>query len=404
MQFFKQARLKSLYPVRTTRELGKKKRVLMIITRLTIGGDTNVFLDIASYFAEHPDFEVQIAAGPVPSQELDLSYLALERGLTLQILPSLINQINPIVNLKAVFEVRQLIQQFKPDIVHTHSSVAGVVGRLAAFSAQVPVVVHHVHGWGIQDGMSKATRFIYIALEQFCARISDRLIAISQPNIQKGLQHRICAQSKFTLIYNGIPLDKYRNIFDEKSVRLDLGLNPEAKVVGMIGRLDPQKNPLDFIRAAAIVLKQYPSAQFVIAGEGTLRAECEKLIAELHIQDKFFLLGFRSDIDRILSVLTITVMSSLWEGLPIVFFESMSAGKPIVANDVDGACDVVISGETGFLVQPRAVAEMAERILYLLENEGECARMGHVARTRSEQFSSQSMNQSIERLYRELLS
>ena len=120
-------------------------------------------------------------------------------------------------------------------------------------------------------------------------------------------------------------------------LREELGLDPDCKLVGMIGRLDKQKNPLDLIRTAAIVASRYSKVQFFIVGDGPLHSDCERLINELGLKEKFLLLGYRSDVPRIMSVLTITAMSSLWEGLPLVFLEAMSASKPIVANDVDGA-------------------------------------------------------------------
>jgi glycosyltransferase EpsD len=161
---------------------------------------------------------------------------------------------------------------------------------------------------------------------------------------------------------------------------------------------------LDFIRAAAIVAEDYPQVQFLIAGEGSLRPECESLINELNLQDKFFLLGFRNDIDRIMPILTFTVMSSLWEGLPVAFQEAMSAGKPIIANDVDGASDAIVDHETGYLVTPHQPQEMAERILFLLKNDELCYEMGLTAQQYSERFSGQRMVAEVESLYRELFS
>ena len=374
-----------------------------MITRLTIGGDTNVVLDIADYLNRHPDFEVQLAVGPVPHTEVDLTYLAYDRMIPTVVLPNLLNHIHPPTNLKAVLELRTLVKQGHYDIVHTHSSVAGVVGRLAARSTQVPVIVHHVHGWGLRPDMSKGVQLLYLASERLCARFTDRLIAVSRPTIQKGLANHIGRVDKYALIYNGIQAEKFRRSTDEEQKRLELGLNPAYKLVGMIGRLDKQKNPLDFIRAAAIVVKDYPQVQFLIAGEGSLRPECEQLIADLHLQEKFLLLGYRNDIDKIIPILTLVAMSSLWEGLPVVFQEAMSAGKPIVANNVDGASDVVIDDETGYLVTPKRPQEMAERILYLLNNDQKCQQMGLAARQCSELFSEQLMVEKIEALYRELM-
>lgn len=377
----------------------RKIRVLLAITKLDLGGATNVVLTIADYFKDHRDFEIEILTGPVPTGRADMTYQAYEKGIPVHIVPSLINEISPLVNAKAVADIRRIMVQGNYDIVHTHSSVAGVVGRLAARTAGVPVIIHHVHGWGLRAAMPRWTRMLYLNLERLCARCTTRIIAVSKPDIQKGLAHRICGEDKFALIYNGIALEKFRQPVDAQKTRLELGLDPDSKLVGMIGRLDEQKNPLDLIRTAAIVVKNYSKVQFLIVGDGSLRPECERLITELGLQDKFFLLGYRNDVPRILSILTLTAMSSLWEGLPIAFLEALSAGKPIVANDVDGVSDVVTDGETGFLVPPQQPSRMAERILHLLNDEELCNEMGRIARKRSSFFSIQRMGESIESVY-----
>ena len=377
-------------------------RVLLVITGLATGGATNVVLDIAGHFKNQPEFDLQLITGPIPPGRNDVTHRAKELGIPTRVIPSLINHVNPIANLKAVADLRRIMVEGKYDIVHTHSSVAGVVGRLAALAACIPVIIHHVHGWGFHDGMSGWTRKLYLSLERLCAKFTDRIVTVSEPDIQKGLTQGIGTEDKFTLINNGIDLEKFRQDVDVQQVRSELGLDPECKLVGMVGRLDEQKNPLDLIRAAAIVTKSYSKVQFLIVGDGSLRPECERLINELNLKDKFFLLGFRSDVPRILPILTITAMSSLWEGLPLAFLESMSAGKPIVANDIDGASDVVVNGETGFLVSPHKPQAMAERILTLLNDETLCNKMGDIAKQRSAHYSLPKMFGKIESLYNEL--
>jgi len=245
-------------------------------------------------------------------------------------------------------------------------------------------------------------RILYLGLERICARFTDRIITVSKMDSEKGRVLNIAKPAKFKLIYNGIELDKFQQPIDEQEVRTELGLDANCKLVGMIGRLDEQKNPLDFIRAAAIVLNSYPKVQFMIFGDGPLQTKCEQLINELKIKDKFFLLGFRNDVARILPILTITALSSLWEGLPLVFLESMSAGKPIVANNVDGARDIIINEETGFLVTPHKPEEMARYILLLLHDKRRCEYMGDLAKQRSRYFSKQRMASEIVNLYKEL--
>jgi glycosyltransferase involved in cell wall biosynthesis len=381
-----------------------KVRVLQIITRLTVGGDTNVVLDLADHFSNHPYFEAALAAGPVPMGETDLTHLAYDRGIATAIIPGMVNRINPLKNPSAIMDLRTIIAQGRFDIVHTHSSVAGVMGRIAAASAGVPVIVHHVQGWGIREGMSRGIGMLYVALERLCARFTSRLVAVSGPTIEKGLGLGIGTRDKYALIYNGIDVDKFSRPVDRDRVLFELGLEPRCKVVGMIGRLDEQKNPLDFIRAAAIVARDYPNVQFLIAGDGVLRPQCEMLIYELGLRNKFFLLGFRKDVERIVPAIDISALSSLWEGLPVVFQEAMSAGKPIVANDVDGVSDLVKDGETGYLVRPHRPDEMAERILYLLNHEDLSHQLGMTGQRRSKVFSTERMIESVETLYGELLS
>ena len=383
--------------------LKRKIRVLLVATRLTIGGELNVILDIANYLNSHPHFEVHLAAGPVPPQEVDLTYLANERGIPFVKIPSMVTYISPWHILRSSAELYAHMRREKYDVVHTNNAFAGAAGRLAAGLARVPVIIHHVHGWGLQNDMSKLARMIYVASERFCASFSSRLIAVSKPNIEKGLVNNICKEDKFALIYNGIDLKNFQQQVDRRAVCSDLGLDPECKIIGMIGRLDKQKNPLDFVRAAAMVVEKYPKAQFIVAGDGILRPECESLIKELNLTEKFFLLGYRNDINRIYPILALTALSSLWEGLPVVFQESMIAGKPIVANDVDGARDVIINGETGYLVTPHQPQEMADRILTLLNDEKLCDQMGVTAKGHAQQYSSENMIKKIVSLYIELL-
>jgi exopolysaccharide biosynthesis polyprenyl glycosylphosphotransferase len=376
-------------------------RVLLVITGLATGGATNVVLDIARHLRSRPEFEVELITGPIPPGRNDVTHRAFEMDIPTRVVPSLVNRISPLTNFKAVSDLYKIMVRGEYDIVHTHSSVAGIVGRFAALAAGIPIILHHVHGWALHSGMSSWTKWIYLTLERVAAHFTDRIITVAGPDIQKGHEQGIGKEEKFTLIHNGIDLEKFRRNSPEKKLRKELGLEPNSKVVGMVGRLDEQKNPLDLIRAAAVVVKSRPDVQFLVVGDGNLRPECESLIAELGLQGKFLLPGFRDDVARIMPMLSITAMSSLWEGLPLAFMEAMSAGKPIVANDVDGASDVVKEGETGFLVPPHQPEVMAERILTLLNDEPLSERMGEVARERSENYSVQKMIGSLDSLYKE---
>ena len=380
-----------------------RTRVLIIINHLALGGGTKVALDLATYLHMHPNYEVHLIAGQTAAGSVDVSQLAYERGIPTRVIMSLVNHIDPVASLKAFIAIRQIIAEGNYDIVHTHTKVAGIVGRLAARAAKARVIIHHVHGWGSPKEMGVGKRMMYLWLERLCARFTSRIITVCKLDMQKGLANRIAGEDKFAVIYKGIELEKFRQNVDEQQLRSKLGLDSAGKLVGMIGRLDKQKNPLDFIRAAAIVAKTDPKVQFVIVGDGPLRPQCERLISELRLNERFFLLGYRNDVAELLPIFTLTAMSSLWEGLPFAFLESMSAGKPIVANNVDGAREVVMDGETGFLVTPHRPTEMAERILFLLNHEAILTKMGHLAQQRSNDFSMQRMLEKVMCLYEELL-
>lgn len=379
-----------------------EKKVLLAITRPTIGGDTNVVMDIARFLSQK-SWHVTVLAGPVMNGEVDWSHKLHQPAVEFKLVRALRNQINPLINLNAVLLIYRFITDRQFDVVHTHSSVAGIIGRLAARLARTPVIVHHVHGWGLRPGMSWPERTLYIGLESLCAGFTDRLIAVSSLTMNQGLQQRIGHKEQYEVIYNGIDLDRFKIQFDQKDKLKELGLPQRGRIIGLIGRLDPQKNPFDFIRAARIVKEREGNAYFVIVGEGKLRSECELLIRELGLGESVFLLGYRTDIDEILPHLSITVLSSLWEGLPVVIQESFAAGKPVISTDVGGVRDIVRHGHNGFLVSPGDYQGIANHILELLHDRTLLARMSGAAKGSADRFSVGQMTRRIEDLYLELL-
>ena len=317
-------------------------------------------------------------------------------------LTQIIQDINPVSNSLALFRLRSYFKKNKFDIVHTHSSAAGILGRIAARLAGVPVIIHTVHGWGLQEGMNFFKKQLYIFLERLCGKFTDKLVVVSKVDIEKGLEYKIGNRSKYAVIYSGIDIKKFSKTADTGKKRKELGLKETLPVVGMIGRLDVQKNPLDFVRAAAEIQKQFRNVQFVIVGDGPLRKQAEELVKELKIQN-FRLLGFRDDVDEIIHTFDISVMTSLWEGLPRVFPESMAAKKPIVATNVDGAKEAIVEGVNGFRVETHRPEKVAEKVLYLLKNPRIAREMGEKGYAMVEKFSLSKMLQDIEDLYEKLI-
>jgi glycosyltransferase involved in cell wall biosynthesis len=228
---------------------------------------------------------------------------------------------------------------------------------------------------------------------------------VSYLNAEKGLKDNIAHKAKYITIHSSINLDDFsRPSCDIPALKKHLGIRPDSLLIGTVGRLSPQKNPSDFVRVAAEVKKEIPQTQFVFIGDGLLRAETERLIKELSLSKDVFLPGLRKDVPQLLQCMDVFILTSLWEGLPRVIPQAMAAGLPVVANAVDGVCEVIKEGDNGFLIPPGDVSLMSKRLTQILSDAGLRHRMGRAGRSTAEkEFSLCSMINSLESLYEELL-
>lgn len=309
---------------------------------------------------------------------------------------------HPVRDLLALLDLRRRFREERPAIVHTHSSKAGVLGRLAASLAGVPAIVHTVHGWGFHPGQSPPVRAFYVALERLAARATSRLVAVSRANAEKGARARVAPAAAFRVIRSGVELDRFRRAAGSGAFRAELGIGPEVPLVGMVACLKPQKLPVDFVRVAARVAERFPRAVFVLAGDGVLRPEVEAEAARAGLGDRFRLLGWREDPERIVGDLDVLVLTSLHEGLPRVVPEAMAAGKPVVATAVDGTPEAVTDGVTGYLAEPGDVERLAEGVIRLLSDPELRERFGAAARERCDEWDIDRMVRDQEALYEEL--
>ncbi|NNN06017.1 MAG: glycosyltransferase family 4 protein, partial [Elusimicrobia bacterium] len=319
-------------------------------------------------------------------------------------IPALTREIAPGRDLLALFQLANVFLAEKPDIVHTHSSKAGILGRLAAALAGVPVVVHTYHGFGFHDRQNALIKAVYVALERLCAPLTTKLIFVSRANAEYAEKHRLGRAADAALIRSGVRLDDFPASVDKDALKMSAGIGRHATLVVSIGNLKPQKNAGDFVAAAARAAKAAPHARFVFIGDGPQRRALEAKAFTLGLNDRLFFLGWRRDAARWLAAADVFALTSLWEGLPRALVEAMRTGLPSVCYATDGVVDVLHDGVTGLLAPPGDVEAFAQKLTNLLLDAGLRARLGAAARASiGPEFDIDEMVRAQERLYLELL-
>jgi len=344
-------------------------RVLNVITHADVGGATEAALNACAY-VDKERFTARLVCGPKPDEEGDAGHRASELGVEVITIPTLVRSIDPPRDLRALRALRGLFRATRPDIVHTHSSKAGFLGRLAARRERVPAVIHTVHGWSFHDFMPRRNRALFVGVERLAARWTDRIVTVSQSDRDKGLAAGIRPRGVYSVIHELNDLEPFLGADEDAGrTRADLGLPPDAPVIGTVGRLSDQKDPTTFVRAANAVVAEVPEARFVMVGHGPLRRQAERLVADLGLQDRFLFTGARNDVPTILRSFDVFLLTSLWEGMPLVIPQAMACGVPVVASTADGNRELIREGENGLLAPPRSPDEFARAVVRLLRDK-----------------------------------
>jgi glycosyltransferase involved in cell wall biosynthesis len=379
-------------------------RVLHIITRLIVGGAQENTLFTAELL-DASRYQVDLISGSQTGSEGSLVEEARSKGIPLTIVPHLVRQISPLHDLLALLKLTQIIRRGQYTIVHTHSSKAGILGRLAARLARTPIIVHTVHGWSFHDYMSPLTRKIYIGLEQRMAKLSDALIVVAEQDIAKGLAAGIGQPNQYHLIHSSIPLEEFDPAkYNRQEVRQELGLPQDDPVIGNVGRFSPQKNPLVWAQVAGLIGRALPQSRFLLVGDGPLRHELQEKLAQEGIAERTVLTGLRRDVPRLLAAMDIFLLTSLWEGLPRVIPQAMAMRLPIVAARVDGIAEAVQNGVTGYLFDPDDRNGMAQACVTLINDLAMRQAMGARGRELAlKNYDLRHMLTQIDSLYQHLL-
>jgi glycosyltransferase involved in cell wall biosynthesis len=361
-------------------------RVAHIITRLILGGAQENTLYTAIGQHRDPRFAVTLVVGVDEAGEGDLFAEARAAGLAMVVVPSLVRPIRPLTDVRALWDLYRFLRKGRFDIVHTHSSKAGILGRLAARLAGVPIIIHTLHSLVFHEYQESWKNALYIRLKRLCAPMTDTLISVNDQTARGALAAGIGRPEQHVTIYSGMALERFLGIGESLPVaeaKRRAGVPPEAPVVGKVARLFALKGHEQFLNAAAAIARRRPDAFFLLVGDGPLRDELEAQARRLDILDRVVFAGrvAPEDVPAWIQAMDVVVHTSLREGLARVLPQAGAVGKPIVTFDMDGAPEVVRHGVSGFLVSPQDTDAIADRVAELLENAELRARFGAAGRS-----------------------
>lgn len=375
--------------------------VCHIITKLELGGAQKITLRTVAHINRSKFHPVLIVGGEVGELDADATRIS---GVEFYRVSSLVRAIRPIHDVKALFSLTRLLRRIRPVIVHTHSSKAGILGRWAARLAGVPVIIHSVHGFGFTPTQHPLLKRFLILLEQLASEFTQWVFTDSEANRQQGIALGLFTGERSTMLPPGIDLHAIRAVrIDRADKRRSLGLHTVQPLIGMVAPFKPQKSPLDFVRVASLVCRERSDAHFVMVGDGELRQAIEDEIRSLGLEQSITLTGWRRDVPEIMKCLDVFLLTSGWEGLPRVYLEALSCGVPAVGTCVDGAEEVVIDGENGFLKEPGDIEGLADRVLWLLDHPEKAKAMGAHGMSLSEKFDCYEVVRQQEHRYEWLL-
>lgn len=387
----------------------RKVRVLHVITRMIVGGAQENTLFTAALQTKNPRYDVTLLTGVDDGLEGDLHDAARAEGVRLVIEPLLVRPIRPLRDLRALLSLRRFMEDGRYDIVHTHSSKAGILGRMAAHRARVPIIVHTLHSLVFHEYEKAWKNALYIALKRLCAPWTDSFISVNQKTLDGALAHGIGAPEKHVKIFSGMDLRPFLNISKELSAaqaRKQAGIPEAALVVGKVARLFPLKGHDLFMDAAAKIAAVRPDVHFLLVGGGVLRDALEGQALKLGILDRVHFSGLvrPEQVPALIQAMDVVVHSSLREGIARVIPQAGAVGKPVVTFEMDGAPEVIRNGLSGYLAPPQDTAVMAQRVVELLASETDRARMGQEGQKFArENYSAGLMVDRINAVYERLI-
>jgi len=384
--------------------MNDKIKVLHIITRLDKGGSAeNTFLTTTGQ--DKSIFDVTVMSGPVEDPAQDRRDQLEESGVRYIHIRELVRNINALKDLVAFFKIFRFLGKNKFDIVHTHTSKAGLLGRLAARLARTRVILHTPHGHVFFDYFGSLKTRLFIYLEKRASRITDRIISLTDREKQDYITYKIADEDKLVTIFSGIELERFQQLSDtqKNNLKRELGIPWNSLVIGSLGRLVHVKGLEYLIEASKHIHSRHPNTSFVFTGDGPLKKRLITKAQKLGLAKNTFFIGWQENVSQILSIYDIFVLPSLNEGMGRVLAEAMALEKPIVASDIGGIPDLVVHGKNGFLVPPKNPVKLAEYIQILIEDQVKREDMGKAGKEMAAGFRHEIMVRKITDLYNELM-
>ena len=384
----------------------RKLKIVHIITRLIIGGaQENTLL---SCEGQHDlGHDVTLLSGPAIGPEGSLVERARAYGYRVEILDTMRRSILPVQDLFIYRSLVKRLMELEPDVVHTHSSKAGIIGRWAAHRAKVPAVVHTIHGLSWTASTLAPVNATYRWLEKITAPVTGRIVCVADAMRDQSLARGLGEASQYVTVYSGMSTAVFVNPPVARDVvRKQLGLSDDHIAVGTIARLFDLKGHEDLLEFAPQLCAKYPNLRFLWVGDGSRRAEFEKRIAQMNLKDRFILTGLvpPTRIPELCGAMDVVVHPSRREGLARALAQGALARCPVVTYDIDGNREALIEGETGYLVQPFNTEMLKLRLMRLLDDPVALRHMGERGRTFAlARFDTQAMVDGLERVYADLL-
>lgn len=382
-------------------------KVLRIINRFNLGGPTYNAALLTKYLA--PEYETLLVGGNIDSSEGSSMHILEELEIEGRVIPHMKRAIHPVNDFKAQKEIENLIREFKPDIVHTHASKAGALGRSAAYKMKVPVIVHTFHGHVFHSYFKPWKSELYQKIERKLAAKSNSIIAISELQKEELTnKYHICPSDKVAVIPLGFDLTRFTEDMDSKraAFRKKYQLTEDTIAIGIIGRLVPIKNHELFISGiAGIVSSGTSKVRAFIVGDGELRVDLEHRIKEQGLSEYFIFTSWEKEVDRVLAGLDVVALTSNNEGTPVSIIEAKAAGKAVVSSRVGGVADIIDNNKSGLLFDPGDVEALSNQLNTVATNKELRQKIGETSReTILKKYHYERLVRDMRSLYTRLLS